>query len=147
MDIPTLYQIRLCIIITIGILVCWNIYILNDASVNIQLLYKQWRWGCLARSLFFSVTSEAINLSFAPLESPSSIFTWYVLQICHSLWKTQKFAVLNYLMFYSNSSWQEQVVWVLMTAKCYNCDIQHVTMLTYVLPERTITCSRLTSTV
>ncbi len=29
----------------LGILAYWSIYILNDASLNIQLIYKQWCWG------------------------------------------------------------------------------------------------------
>ncbi len=32
MDIATIYQVRLCIIIAIGILVFWKIYLFNDAS-------------------------------------------------------------------------------------------------------------------
>ncbi len=34
-----------------GFLVYWNNYILNDASVNIQLFSKQWSWGSQALCL------------------------------------------------------------------------------------------------
>ncbi len=50
----TLYQVTLCIIITLGINVYWNIYILNDASLIMHLLYKQWSQHSQALGLFSS---------------------------------------------------------------------------------------------
>ncbi len=41
MERVILYHIRLCDMVSLSIVVYWNIYMLNDASVNIQLIYKQ----------------------------------------------------------------------------------------------------------
>ncbi len=65
MDIEaTLYHLRLCIILTLGILAYWNIYILLDTSVNVQL-FKQGSRGHSATQylyLFSCVYISAITL-------------------------------------------------------------------------------------
>ncbi len=53
--------------------VYWNIYILNDVSVNIQLLFKQWCQGYQALSLFLLVSHNS-TLSRVATPLPSLTF-------------------------------------------------------------------------
>ncbi len=61
-DIATLYYITLYNKVTRSILVCLNIYILNDAYVNIHLQYKQCSWGSQACSLFLHIIKMTMSL-------------------------------------------------------------------------------------